>query len=71
MFVWSCGTSFNPVGIALDAAGTLFVTNGSSSALGVLRVDPATGAQAPVSLGGSFARPESQVQSIQGVHEVI
>lgn len=43
-----------PAGIAVDRSGAILVAN---SAKNVIRIDPASGTQTPVSTGGSFESP--------------
>jgi hypothetical protein len=56
----SAGGSFvDPFGVALEADGDILVadTDAFGGGGGVIRVDPATGAQTAVSTGGSFVDP--------------
>jgi hypothetical protein len=58
----------NPVGIVAASNGTIFVADADAfaGAGGVIRVDPATGAQTAVSSGGNFVRPTGIVLSPTG-----
>jgi DNA-binding beta-propeller fold protein YncE len=48
------GKLVNPVGVAVEPAGTVVVADRVS---GIVRIDPSTGAQTVVATGGSLSGP--------------